>query len=176
MKERHIIVAFADNKAIGYNGKLIYNISADMQHFKDLTVGNVVIMGRKTYESIGKPLSVRNNIVITSKPFESDAENLWCVDSLEAAYELAETIDGEKIFVIGGAQVYKDALQYTDILDITRIFDVPYHADTFFPEDLSDFISVKDSEIYHEANADTPPYRFSTWKRKTLLPYYKQEN
>lgn len=165
MKERHIIAAVADGGAIGYNGDLIYRISADLKHFKELTIGNVVIMGRKTFESIGKPLPSRDNIVVTSRDLNIDG--IHCVKSLDAAYELAETLDGQKIFVIGGGQLYKDALAHTDILDITEIFELPHYADTFFPTDLSDFLPVHRSERYW--NDTTPVIRFVTYKRKDKI-------
>lgn len=171
MKERHIIAAITDNKAIGYKNKLIYNIPNDMQHFKDLTLGNVVIMGRNTYESIGsKPLKCRNNIVVTSHELPIDEyENLWAVKSLEEAYELAEQLDGEKIFVIGGAQLYEAALPYTEWLDFTEILYSTGNADAFFPSDLTDFLPVKRSNIY----GSKIPYRFTTWRRKDCISYFK---
>ena len=168
MKERHIIAAVADNKAIGHNNELIYKIPNDMQHFKDLTLGNVVIMGRKTYESIGKPLSSRDNIVITSHELSvEDYENLWVVKSLEEAYKLAEDLDGEKIFVIGGAQLYEAALPYTEWLDLTEILDSPGNADAFFPNDLTAFLPVKRTGIY----GSKLPYRFATWRRRDCISY-----
>jgi dihydrofolate reductase len=171
MKERHIIAAVADNKAIGNGNKLIYRIANDMQHFKELTLGNVVIMGRKTYESIGRPLPSRDNIVITSHELSGDEyENLWAVRSLEEAYELAETLDGLKIYVIGGAQLYEAALPYTEWLDLTEVFDSPGVADAFFPSDLTEFLPVKQSEIY----GSRLPYRFATWRRKNCISYLKQ--
>jgi dihydrofolate reductase len=174
MKERHIIAAVADNKAIGYQNKLIYKISNDMQHFKDLTLGNVVIMGRNTYESIGsKPLKCRNNIVVTTKGIElpdSEINNLFQVHSLEEAYKLAEQLDGEKIFVIGGAQLYEAALPYTEWLDLTEVPDSPGNADAFFPTDLTAFLPVKRSEIYGSRR----PYRYATWRRKDCISYLKQ--
>jgi dihydrofolate reductase len=171
MKERHIIAAVADNKAIGNGNKLIYRIANDMQHFKELTLGNVVIMGRKTYESIGRPLPSRDNIVITSHELSGDEyENLWAVRSLEEAYELAETLDGLKIYVIGGAQLYEAALPYTEWLDLTEVLDSPGNADAFFPSDLTEFLPVKQSEIY----GSRLPYRFATWRRKNCISYLKQ--
>ena len=153
MKERHIIAAVCDGRGIGYNNKLIMRIPADMQHFKDLTLGNVVIMGRKTFESIGStPLKCRNNIVVTSKGIEipdSEINNLFQVSCLEEAYELAEVLDGDKIFVIGGAQLYKEAMAYTDILDITEINFLPNNVDTYFPEiDVNQWSIYKRSERY----------------------------
>ena len=95
MKARHIIAAVTDDYGIGCKGELLYRIKADMQHFKDLTLGNVVIMGRKTFESIGKPLPSRDNIVVTSKDLNIDG--VHCVRSLQDAYRLAETLDGIKV-------------------------------------------------------------------------------
>lgn len=164
MKERHIIAAITDNYGIGCKGKLLYNIKADMQHFKDLTLGNVVIMGRKTFESIGKPLLSRDNIVVTSK--DLNIEGVHCARSLQDAYRLAETLDGIKVFVIGGGQLYAEALQYTDTLDLTHIYATAPNADTYFPNDLSDFIPVKDSERYWH---DGITFKFTTYKRK-LIP------
>ena len=81
MKERHIIAAVADNRAIGYKNELIYRIPDDLKRFKEITIGNVVIMGRKTYESIGKPLPSRDNIVVTSQELviPEGCENLFVV-------------------------------------------------------------------------------------------------
>ena len=165
MKERHIIAAVFGNNAIGYENKLIKRIPGDMQHFKELTLGNVVIMGRKTYESIGKPLNCRNNIVVTSHELPvNDYDNLWAVRSLEEAYRLAEDLDGEKIFVIGGGQLYKAAMPYTDILDITEIDFFP-KADTYFPEiSRNEWVIKERSERYFTETI--PPYKYITYKRK----------
>ena len=163
MKERRIIAAVCDGGGIGYKGDLIWKISADMTHFKELTLGNVVIMGRKTYESIGKPLNCRDNIVVTSQDLNIDG--VHCVRSLAAAYRLAEDLDGEKIFVIGGGQLYAEAIDYTDYLDITEINFLPNNADTYFPEiKVSEWSICKRTERYF--TSETPPYRFVTYKRK----------
>lgn len=167
MKERHIIAAVFENGGIGYNNNLIKRIPQDMQRFKALTLGNVVIMGRKTYESIGStPLKCRNNIVITSKGIDipdSDINNLFQVSSLKDAFTLAEELDGDKIFVIGGGQIYREAIKMVDVLDITEISFFP-NADTFFPN-ISDgnWLPVKRSERYFTETI--PPYRFVTYKR-----------
>lgn len=168
MKEKHIIAAVCDGRGIGYKNNLIMRIPADMQHFKDLTLGNVVIMGRKTYESIGsKPLKCRNNIVVTTKGIEipdSEINNLFQVKSLEEAYELAEQIDGDKIYVIGGAQLYEAALPFSEVLDLTEINFLPNNVDTYFPDfNNGEWLPVKRSERYFTTKI--PPYRFVTYKR-----------
>ena len=172
MKERHIIAAVADNKAIGYKNELIYRIPNDLKRFKELTIGNVVIMGRNTYESIGKPLPSRDNIVVTSHEIviPEGCENLFVARSLEEAYELAETLDGLKIFVIGGAQLYAAALPYTEWLDLTEIFESPGNADAFFPEFANDYLPVKRTETY----GCRLPYRFTVWRRRDCISYLKE--
>mgnify|MGYP003298897269 CR=1 FL=1 len=163
MKERHIIAAVADYNAIGYKNDLLFKIPADMQHFKDLTLGNVVIMGRKTYESIGKPLTCRDNIVVTSH----DIEGVHCVRSIEDAYRLAEKLDGEKIFVIGGGQLYEAAFPYTEYLDITEIA-MSTAADTYFPEiSAGEWVVTNRTERYFTEKI--PPYRFVTYRRKIVV-------
>ena len=170
MKEKHIIAAVAEGNGIGYNGDLLWRIPLDLRRFKTLTIGNIVIMGRKTFESIGsKPLKDRNNIVVSSKGIEipNGQDNLFCVGSLKDAYELAETISGETIFVIGGGKLYAESLPYTDVLDITYIYETPKCADTFFPDDLSDFeITWRDTM---ENQPDEPKYEFRTYKNKKFL-------
>ena len=165
MKERHIIAAVCDGRCIGYKGDLIVRIPADMKHFKDLTLGNVVIMGRKTFESIGKPLNCRDNIVVTSQ--DLNVEGIHCVRSLEDAYRLAEDLDGEKVFVIGGGQLYEAAMPYTDYLDITEIAFLPSMADTYFPEiDVKEWAIIYRSERYFTENI--LPHKFITYKRKVF--------
>lgn len=167
MKTRHIIAAVCDGRGIGYENKLLKRIPADMQRFKSLTLGNVVIMGRKTFESIGStPLKCRNNIVVTSKGIEipdSEVNNLFQVKTIEEAFELAETLDGNDIYVIGGEQIYNSTIDMVDILDITEINFLPV-ADAFFPDiNNGKWLPVKRSERYF--TKDIPPYRFVTYKR-----------
>lgn len=163
MKERHIIAAICNDRGIGYKNDLICRIRADMMHFKELTMGNVVIMGRKTFESIGKPLNCRDNIVVTSK--DLNIEGIHCVRTLQEAYKLAENLDGEKVFVIGGGQLYEAALPYTHVLDLTEIDFLPNNVDTYFPEiDPNEWSICKRTEKYF--TVDVPPYRFVTYKRK----------
>lgn len=169
MKERHIIVAIAQDMAIGNKGGLLWDCKPDLKHFKDLTTGNIVIMGRKTYESIGKPLPNRQNIIITSQDliFNSDSE-CYCVKSLAEAFRLAEKLSGEKVFVIGGGQLYKEAINWVDVLDITEFFGQTT-ADTYFPEIPSEFIPVKHSERYMcSTKLNVPAFRFVTYKRRVI--------
>ena len=131
--ETIIIVAVSENDAIGKDNKLLFHLKEDMQNFKRLTTSNVVIMGRKTYESIGKPLKDRINIVI-SRSDNKDEENLIWVHSLEEAIKKAKEYEKD-IYIIGGGSSYKEALE-KDIADkiyLTRIQKKVNDADTFFP-------------------------------------------
>ena len=163
MKERHIIAAIDEHNGLGYKGDLLFKIPNDLKRFKTLTTGNIVIMGRKTYESLGKPLPNRQNIIITSHHIviPNYCNNAHVVDSIKAAYELAEHLDGEKVYVIGGGQIYEAAMPYTQILDLTEIFARAPQVDTYFP-DFHGF-SLIDTE---SAQTDCGIlYRFATYKR-----------
>ena len=129
--EKYIIVAISDNNAIGRNNELLWHISEDLRFFRRTTVGSPVIMGRKTFESIGKALPSRVNIVI-SRGF-STAEEVAVCSSLEDAFKVAEETNLEKCFVIGGGQIYSQALSLVDKLVVTHVHTVIEDADTFFP-------------------------------------------
>lgn len=129
--EKCIIVAIADNNAIGRNNELLWHISEDLRFFKRTTLGSPVIMGRKTFESIGRALPGRVNIVV-SRGF-STGEEVEVVNSLEDAFAVVEDTNLEKCFVIGGGQIYAQALDFADRLVVTHVHTVIEDADTFFP-------------------------------------------
>ena len=130
--EKCIIVAIADNNAIGKDNALLWHISEDLKFFKRTTMGCPVIMGRKTFESIGRPLPKRQNIVI-SRGFDAP-EGVVVVDSIEKGYEIAQEQGAEKCFVIGGGQIYAQAMRIADEMVITHVHTVIEDADTFFPQ------------------------------------------
>jgi dihydrofolate reductase len=134
------------DRALGKNGKLLWHIPEDLKRFKELTLGHPVIMGRKTFDSIvsmiGKPLPNRTNIVVTRQNLCIDGALVF--NSLEKAIEAAKAIDDEEVHIGGGAEIYAQALPYTDRLYLTLI-DAEKEADTFFP-DYSDFTKVTDKE------------------------------
>ena len=147
--ERCIIVAIADNNAIGKDNALLWHISDDMKFFRHQTVGCPVIMGRKTFESIGRALPKRVNIVI-SRGFNT-AEEVAVTGSLEAAFKVAEETNLEKCFVIGGGQIYAQALPLVDRLIVTHVHTVIEGADTFFPQIDQDIWQVEQrSELFHD--------------------------
>ena len=131
MMEKNIIVAISDNNAIGRNNELLWHISDDLRFLKRRTLGWPVIMGRKTFESIGRALPGRVNIVV-SRGF-STGEEVEVAASLEEALSIAESTNLEKCFVMGGGQIYSQALTFADRLVVTHVHTVIDDADTFFP-------------------------------------------
>lgn len=123
-----IIVAVAENGVIGDKNALLWHIREDMVRFRTITSGHPVIMGRKTYESIGRPLPKRTNVVITRSDLQ--IEGCRVVHSLDEAFEMFEP--SEEVFVIGGAQIYEQALPKADRILLT-IVHRPYEGDTSFP-------------------------------------------
>ena len=155
--EKSIIVAIADNNAIGKDNALLWHISEDLKFFKRTTMGCPVIMGRKTFESIGRPLPKRLNIVI-SRGFEAP-EGVVVVSSLEEAYKAAEeslsytpdSIGNPRCFIIGGGQIYAQAIADADIITVTHVHTVIEDADTFFPAiDPAVWQAADRSEIFHD--------------------------
>jgi dihydrofolate reductase len=129
--QKNIIVAIADNNAIGKDNELLWHISEDLRFFRRTTLGWPVIMGRKTFESIGRALPGRVNVVI-SRGFTT-GEDVEVVGSLEEAFATAESTNLEKCFVMGGGQIYAQALAVADRLVVTHVHTVIEDADTFFP-------------------------------------------
>lgn len=160
MKVSMIAAIASGNRALGKNNELIYKISEDLQRFKKITSGHIVIMGRKTFESIGKALPNRINIVITRHP-DFAAENVVVTHSLEEALRLAELKAGdEEVFVIGGGQIYEEAIKKADKLYLTIVEGNP-EADTFFPE-YSEFKKV----VFEESHeSDGLKYKFLDLER-----------
>ena len=145
--EKVIIVAIADNNAIGKDNALLWHISEDLKFFRKTTLGCPVIMGRKTFESIGRPLPKRLNVVVSRRGFEAP-EGVLVAESLEAAFERvakASSVSPEpassavsaeepaRAFVIGGGQIYAQAMEIVDRLIVTHVHTVIEEADTFFP-------------------------------------------
>ena len=150
--EKCIIVAIADNNAIGKDNALLWHISEDLKFFKRTTSGCPVIMGRKTFESIGRPLPKRTNIVI-SRGFEAP-EGIIVVGSLAEAYKAAEeslAVGNPRCFIMGGGQIYTQAMADADHLIITHVHTVIEDADTFFPEiDPAVWEVAERSEMHHD--------------------------
>lgn len=139
-----LIVAIGKNNELGKENKLLWSLPADMKHFKETTSGHTVIMGRKTFESIGKALPNRKNIVIT-RDTNFQSEGIEIAHSLEEALELFKNTD-EEVFVIGGGEIYKQAIEKADKLYITHVEAEDKDADSFFP--------IIDKEIWQETKRE----------------------
>ena len=140
-----IIVAKAKNNIIGKNNELVWHLPEDLKHFKELTTGHTIIMGRKTYESLGKPLSNRKHIIFSQNPdFKVHEENVQVVHSL---LEIQDLIEGkEEAFVIGGAMIYNFLMPYVKKMYVTEIKQ-EFDGDAFFP--------IIDSEEWKETSRTT---------------------
>lgn len=130
--ERCIIVAVAEDGAIGRKNALLWHLPEDLRYFRRVTTGHPVIMGYMTFRSIGRPLPGRLNIVTTWSPFDAPA-GVVQVDGLEQGYAAAERSGADKAFVIGGGETYRQALPTADTLYITHVHATVPDADTFFP-------------------------------------------
>jgi dihydrofolate reductase len=154
-----LIAAVARDDGIGHAGRLLARIPEDMRRFKQLTLGSPVIMGRATWDSIGRPLPGRDNIVVTRNP-SWQAEGARSAASLDAALALAA--GAGRVFITGGAALYALALPQADVLELTEI-DAVYPADTFFPSwNRADFRQT--SREAHET-AEGLHYSFVTYQR-----------
>ncbi len=144
----NLIVAVDKNWAIGYKNDLLVKIPADQRFFREETTGKVVIMGRKTLESFPQkqPLKNRKNIVIT-KDRNYKVKDAVVVHSIEEALKEVEGVPTEDVYVIGGATIYEQMMQYCDVAHVTKI-DYAYQADTFFPnlDEMPEWQVVADSE------------------------------
>ena len=145
-----IIAAVAKNNVIGINNDLPWNIPEDLRNFKKLTFGNPIVMGRKTFDSIGKPLPGRRNIVI-SRNTALKIENCEIANSLDAAIRIAKSQNPDEVFIIGGAQIYEQAMQFADRLYLTEI-NQDVKGDAFFPN----FSGKKWKEIRRRQNTTAP--------------------
>lgn len=156
-----IIVAVAANGVIGDKNKLLWHISEDLKHFKALTTGHPVVMGRKTCESLGRPLPDRVNVVVTRQ--ELDIPGCTVVHSLAEALGLFGA--DEEVFVIGGAQIYAETLPLADRFYLTRV-EHDYEGDTRFPAWNEAEWRLMASERFPRGAAYPWPFVFETYERR----------
>ena len=163
MKSIHAIVAIDENGAIGRQGDLLCHLPADMKHFKEVTMGHSIVMGRKTFESFPRrPLPGRQNIVITRNA-GWQYPGVTVVHCLEDAIAAAET---DTIFIIGGAQVYEQSLPLVDVLHLTRIHARWASADAFFPAIVMDDWQEVSREHHKSDHKNAYEFDFITLKRR----------
>jgi dihydrofolate reductase len=157
-----MVVAISENNAIGKDNQLLWHLPADLKHFKQLTSGHTIIMGRKTYDSIGKPLPNRRNIVITRN---TDLQ----LNGAEVTHHLEDALnrckDEKEVFIIGGAEIFKQSINLTHKIYLTRVHEI-YGADTFFPEIEPSHWLETDLEQHPPDEKNTVAYTFSTLTRK----------
>ena len=158
-----IIAAIGKNNELGKGNTLLWSLPADMKHFKEITYLHPVVMGRKTYESIGRPLPNRRNIVI-SRDIKYKKEGVEVVQSLAEALDLFSNSD-EEIFIIGGGELYKQTIEIADKLYITHIDASFPDADTFFPE-IIPIVFLETSREEHKKDDKNPyDYAFATYTK-----------
>ena len=156
-----IVVAISENHVIGKDNKLLWYLPNDLKHFKDITAGHTVIMGRKTYESVGKPLPNRRNIVITRQNIT--IEGCEVVNSIEAALALCS--DEAEVFIVGGAEIYRQSLHLTDRIYLT-IVHKQFDGDSYFPEIEANEWKETAREDYEPDIKNNLPYSFITFEQQ----------
>lgn len=157
-----LVVAMGLNREIGVDNKLPWHLPKDLKHFKEITSGHPIIMGRKTYESIGKPLPNRTNIVISRKKdwFE---EGILIVGSIKEAIKFGQKID-EDIFIIGGGNIFEQTMDIADKLEVTEI-KTNIEADTFFPKIDPKIWTKTDEVCYEKDEKNNFDFCFQTFQR-----------
>lgn len=156
-----MVVAIAENNAIGKDNELLWYLPTDLKHFKTITKGHTIIMGRKTFDSIGKPLPHRRNIVITrSKDLEIGGAEV--VNTVGEA--LALCTDEEEVFIVGGAEIYKLAMAKTDRIYLTTVHQ-SYEADAYFPEIDFNLWREVAAERHEPDEKNNIAFTFSTLER-----------
>ncbi|MEO6852252.1 MAG: dihydrofolate reductase [Mucilaginibacter sp.] len=159
-----IVVAIGENNAIGKDNQLLWYLPADLKHFKDITSGHTVIMGRKTFDSVGKPLPRRRNIIVTRQKITIDGCEV--VNSVEDA--LALCAGEEEVFIIGGAEIYKLSMHLTDRIYLTIVHQ-KFDADTYFPEINYEEWKETAREDHQPDEKNKLPYSFITLERPLHL-------
>lgn len=158
------IVAMSQNCVIGKDNKIPWHLPADLKYFKRTTINHHIILGRKCYESIGRPLPKRTNIIITrNKAFE--AEGCVIVNSIEAALEYSRNQDQSEVFIVGGGQIYEQSMELWDRLYLTEV-ETEVDGDIYFPK-IDDKQWIIINEKYHMANENNPHnYTFKVYERR----------
>ncbi len=160
-----LLVAKASNQVIGKDNQLIWKLSADLRRFKHLTTGHYILMGRKTFESLGRPLPNRTHLIITRNPGFVAPEGHHAFHSVEEAIIFCTKLQLDKVFVIGGGEIYKEALPLCDILEITEV-DANLEGDTFFPELDFSIWKEKEREEFSADETNEYPYAFVTYEKR----------
>ena len=159
-----LVVAAAENNAIGKDNQLLWHLPNDLKFFKNITWGMVVIMGRKTFEAVNKPLPGRINIVITRQA-DWNAEGTIAATDLQDALQKAKATNCNEIFVIGGGEIYKQSMEIADKIYITRVH-AALDGDTFFPEIDESKWQLISNQDFEADEKHKYAYSFQTWERR----------
>lgn len=158
-----LVAAAAENDALGLNGELLWHLPDDFKHFKNLTSGHYIIMGRKTFESFPKPLPNRKHVIVSRNENYVVPDGCIVVTSMEAALKLTQA--QEEVFVIGGGEIYREALPFADKIELTRVHH-SFEADAFFPV-LDTAVWEVLSEMEHpQDDKHLYAFTFQTWVKK----------
>jgi dihydrofolate reductase len=161
-----IIVAVSENGVIGRDGGLPWRLSGDLKRFKQVTMGHTVIMGRRTWESIGRPLPGRRMIVVSRQPdYEVDLPEICSAPSLDEALQAAKFAGDAEAFIIGGAELYRTALPKADRLYLTRV-RAEVAGDTFFPQIAWDDTRLRESVDCTADDKNEFPHTYEVYDRK----------
>jgi len=160
-----IVAATGRNNEIGNKNQLLWHLPKDLKHFKSITNGHPVIMGRNTYQSMGKALLNRTNIVVTRK-IDWFEEGILIVNTLKEALKHAKKID-EKIFIIGGGEIYKQSMDIADRIELTRV-DGNFEADVFFPEINEKYWHIVSEQHIDKDEKHAYNFCFQTFERNFI--------
>lgn len=163
------IVAVSENGVIGKDNKLVWHFSEDLQYFKRRTIGKIMIMGRKTFESLGKPLPKRFHIVVSRQFHQSENEMVQYVSSLNEAYTFAEKLVSsekwpEEVMIVGGGQIYQESMPDTNFIYLTRI-PGSYEGDTIYNLKIPDNFGIAFSQF----SETHPGLRWEIWSKAQTL-------
>jgi dihydrofolate reductase len=159
----HIVVAIAENRVIGKDNQLIWHLPEDLKHFKLLTMGHPMVMGRKTFEAIGKPLPGRTTIIITRQADYQAPEGCIVTTSLEEALQEAMALD-EQVMVVGGAEIYQQALPLAEVVHLTLVHE-SFDGDVSFPELNAEEWDITAQQEHEADEKHAYPFSFFTFRR-----------
>lgn len=159
-----LIVAKAKNNVIGKDNQLIWKLSADLKRFKNLTSGHHILMGRKTFDSLGKPLPNRTHLIITRNSDFQAPEGHFTFSSVEDAFIFCNKTGVENLFIIGGGQIYNDTINLCDRLEITEV-DAELEGDTFFPVIDPKIWRERERENFPADEKNEYPFSFVTYEK-----------
>lgn len=159
-----LIVAKAKNNVIGKDNQLIWKLSSDLKRFKNLTSGHYILMGRKTFDSLGKPLPNRTHLIITRNPEFQAPEGHHSFTSVEAAIIFCNKMEVEQLFIIGGGQIYQETITICDVLEITEVEAEP-EGDTYFPEINPKIWKEVKRESFPADEKNEYPFSFLTYEK-----------